>query len=101
MEEQGFRAQEWEREFRLGQEAEEFLRLTKDNNYFNRVLAEIDADLTNAMRNLGPEETMKFTILKAKLDCLYDPMRRIAEDVSAGERARARMEGKDLEGGLL
>jgi hypothetical protein len=84
----------------VGQEAAEFLRVTKDNEYFNRVLAELDAELTNAMRNLRPEDTMKFTILKAKLDCLYDPMRRIAEDISAGERAKARMDGKE-EGGLL
>jgi hypothetical protein len=75
-----------------GQEAEEFIRFFDEGQqYFKGVMASIQEEIKDEIMSLSPHETERFTILKARLESLYDPLDRVAQDIRAGKMAWARM----------
>lgn len=77
-----------------GQQAEEFLRsLEEGGKYFLTLLTTIKEETEEELLGLKPTETEKFSILKAKLDCLYEPMMRVWQDVEVGRIAKQRIDG--------
>jgi hypothetical protein len=86
-----------------GQEAEAFIReLEEGNKYFLGVLQGIQQNIVDAMIGLKPLQRDEFTILKAQLECLYEPIRQIHADVLLGKQALDRINGVvDMTKGIL
>ena len=77
-----------------GQEAEAFIRFFDEGEqYFKGVLDSIQQEIKDEIMGLSPHDTEKFTILKARLESLYDPLRRVEQDAQAGKMAWARLNG--------
>jgi len=86
-----------------GQEAEAFIRFFDEGTqYFKGVMAALQEEIKDEIMGLAPNQTERFTILKARLEALYDPLRRIDQDVELGKNAYARMTGtEDKKLGIL
>ncbi len=77
-----------------GQEAEAFIRFFDEGTqYFKGVMADCQKMIVDEIMGLGPHQTEQFTILKAQLDALYIPLRRVYQDVETGKMAWARING--------
>ena len=77
-----------------GQEAEAFVRFFDEGTqYFKGVMADCQKMIVDEIMGLGPHQTEQFTVLKAQLDALYIPLRRVYQDVESGKMAWARMNG--------
>ena len=78
-----------------GQEAEAFMRfIGEGEKYFTALLAAMKDDLQREIMDLSPADTDRFTVLKAKVDCLYDPLTRVWSDIEIGKRAKQRIDGE-------
>lgn len=86
-----------------GQEAEAFIRFFDEGTqYFKGVMDSIQQEIKDEIMGLAPHDTEKFTILKAKLEALYDPILRVGQDVLSGKAAWARINGlEDKTMGIL
>ena len=79
-----------------GQEAEAFVRFFDEGTqYFKGVMADCQKIIVDEIMGLGPHQTKEFTILKAQLDALYIPLRKVYQDVELGKMAYARMTGTE------
>ena len=77
-----------------GQEAESFIRFFDEGTqYFKGVLASIQQEIKDEIMALLPHDTERFTILKARLESLYEPIRRVDQDIYSGKVAWARING--------
>ena len=77
-----------------GQEAESFIRFFDEGQqYFKGVMDSIQQEIKDEIMGLSPHETEKFTVLKARLESLYVPLERVAQDVRIGKLAWMRMQG--------
>jgi len=86
-----------------GEEAAAFVRFFDEGTqYFKGVMAALQEEIKDEIMGLAPNQTERFTILKARLEALYDPLRRIDQDVELGKTAYARMTGtEDKKLGIL
>jgi hypothetical protein len=77
-----------------GQEAEAFLKLLDEGSqYFKGVLAEIQQEINDSIIGLKPSQKDEFSYLKSQLDSLYEPLKRIRQDILVGQQAWNRMNG--------
>ena len=75
-----------------GEEAEQFIRFFDEGTqYFKGVMADCQKQIVDEIMGLGPHQTEQFTILKAQLDALYIPLRKVYQDVELGKMAWKRM----------
>jgi len=79
-----------------GQDAEAFIRFVHEGEgYFLKTMEQIEAELKEQMLNLRPWQKEEWSILKAKYEALYEPMRRILLDIELGKSAWARISGAE------
>lgn len=79
-----------------GEEAEAFIRFFDEGTqYFKGVLADCQKQIIDEIMGLLPHQTEQFTVLKAQLDALYIPLRKVYQDVELGKMAYARMTGTE------
>ena len=79
-----------------GEEAEAFVRFFDEGTqYFKGVMADCQKQIVDEIMGLGPHQTQQFTVLKAQLDALYIPLRRVDQDVELGKISYARMTGTE------
>ena len=77
-----------------GQEAEAFIRFFDEGTqYFKGVMAALQEEIRDEIMALSPHDTERFTILKARLESLYEPIRRVEQDIYAGKAAWMRING--------
>lgn len=75
-----------------GQEAQAFIRFFDEGTqYFKGVLADCQKMIVDEIMGLNPNQTEQFTILKAQLDALYIPLRKIYQDIESGKMAWKRL----------
>ena len=75
-----------------GEDAEAFIRFFDEGTqYFKGVLAGLQEEIRDEIMGLAPNQTERFTVLKAKLEALYDPLRRVEQDIEIGRNAWKRM----------
>ena len=75
-----------------GQEAEAFIRFFDEGEqYFKGVLAGIVEETKEEIMGLNPHQTEQFTILKAKLLAISEPLDRVRQDVLLGKSAWMRL----------
>lgn len=86
-----------------GQEAEAFIRFFDEGQqYFKGVMDSIQQEIKDEIMGLSPHETEEFTILKARLEALYDPLRRVEQDIQVGKLAWMKISGiVDQKEGIL
>lgn len=86
-----------------GQEAEAFMRFVQEGEqYFLKTLEKIEGEIKEQIFNLRPWQKEEFTVLKAKLECLYEPMKHVLIDIELGKSAYNRITGTiDTTEGIL
>jgi hypothetical protein len=77
-----------------GQDAEQFLlSIQSGSQYFLNLLQEMERELFKQMMDLRPWQKDEFSIIKAQLENLYEPLKRVHLDIQFGKQAFARMNG--------
>lgn len=86
-----------------GEEASAFIRFFDEGTqYFKSVMADCQKQIMDDIMSLGPHQAQEFTILKAQLDALYIPLRKVYQDVEIGKMAWKRLTGtEDKNAGIL
>jgi len=87
----------------LGQQAEDFKRYLETNPYLVQVFERVKLGLFQTIMGLRPIQKDEFTIIKSRLDTLYEPFTVVDHDILAGQRAFQELEsGKPpADGGIL
>jgi len=71
-----------------GIQAQQFLEYLKtEGKYFTMLFEELDGELNVAIGGLTPMDRDSFTVLQARRQSLYEPLRRIEVDIQIGQRA--------------
>jgi hypothetical protein len=91
-----------EKSHQIGTEAETFLQFIQGENYFLKLMQSLEQDLLSQMMNLRPWQKDEFAVLKAQIENLYEPLKRVHVDIELGKQAFARMNGtEDTTQGIL
>jgi hypothetical protein len=89
--------------YQRGQEAEAFMRFCQEGEqYFLKLMESMTAELRQEILDLDPMSTQRFTVLKAQLNGITDPMTRVLSDIMSGKQAWMRINNlEDKTKGIL
>lgn len=92
------RTQDLEQQRDRGIKAQQFLESIRREGYFEKLVAEIDAEITAVIAGLDPLNTAAFTVFQAQRQALYAPLARVEADINAGKHASDILNGTPVKG---
>ncbi len=77
----------------IGKQAEDFLRYTEENGYFNRLIERIRLEYASMILELRPSSTEEFTNYRHRMDAIAGIMNSVKGDIYAGQVAYEKING--------